>query len=449
MNRTRSSLRPALAALAALATVAALAPSLAMAQGAEPRRLTLDDALSLAGRNNFDLRVARARLDQAAVNVEQAWAGLLPTLAAQGKFTYNYPNAVIALPFGPGGSTINVTVAKTDQLDGAVNLSLPLLVPSAWYQLGAARAGVDASRAGFEVSRAQVLLAVAQSFYLAASADEVLAARRHAVEVAGKTLTDAKAKVSAGTANRVELTRAQVAYERATQAVAEADATRAQAYRGLATAAGIDGEFRVDPGAMPADRFGSADELGKMALTLRPEFAQAERNLESARASVRSAQWRWAPSLSGFGSARFFNYAGFSGKEYAIAAGLQLDWILYDGGLRDSQRHLAQAQTAEQQARLDQLHRTVNDEIENARRDVEVKRTALDTATHAVQLSKETLDLVRVQHGAGTATQLDLLTAQDQLITSELQLAQARFNLALADLSLQRQVGTFPGNGAR
>ena len=272
-----------------------------------------------------------------------------------------------------------------------------------------------------------------------------MAARRHGVEVTRKTFDDAKIKVDAGTANRVELTRAQVAWERAIQALEEADAGRAQAYRSLATVTGIDGPFVVDPARSEAgDRYAPGEDLGSMALKLRPEFAQLEGQVAAADATADSYRWRWLPTLSGFGNVRGFNYGGFANQFYAWAVGLQLDWVVYDGGLRDAQRRFSVAQRSESEFRLAQLRRTVSDDIENARRSLAVRHRALETATRAAQLSKETLDLVRVQHSAGTATQLDLLTAQDQHIASMLLQAQARFQLALADLTLQRQVGTFP-----
>ncbi len=186
------------------------------------------------------------------------------------------------------------------------------------------------------------------------------------------------------------------------------------------------------------------DDLAKNALKLRPEFTQLERTLEAAQAQVASAHWRWAPSLSGFGSLRAFNYAGFAGDNYSWALGLSLDWVIYDGGLRDYQAKLAAAQKSESYFRLEQLKDNVADDIFNARRTLDTKRRALETALRSVDLSKETLELVRVQHDAGTATQLDLLTAQDALVTAEVSVAQARFDLSLSDLQLRRAAGLFP-----
>jgi outer membrane protein TolC len=167
--------------------------------------------------------------------------------------------------------------------------------------------------------------------------------------------------------------------------------------------------------------------------------------VQADQAQLSAARWRWAPSLAGFGNARYSNYTGFSGTNYAWAVGLQLDWLLYDGGARDAQRHLAAASQRENELRLSQLRDTVADDLKTASEGLDTKRSALTTALDAVQLSQETLKLVRVQHDAGTATQLDLLQAQDALVAAEVALAQARFDLALADLTLRRTAGTFPG----
>lgn len=42
-----------------------------------------------------------------------------------------------------------------------------------------------------------------------------------------------------------------------------------------------------------------------------------------------------------------------------------------------------------------------------------------------------------MQYDAGTATQLDLLTAQDQLVLAEVGLAQARFDMSLSVINLR------------
>ena len=93
---------------------------------------------------------------------------------------------------------------------------------------------------------------------------------------------------------------------------------------------------------------------------------------------------------------------------------------------------------------LSQLHDTVVDEIANASLQVDTRRKALEAAKVSLELARETLTLVREQHRVGTASQLDLLQAQDALIVSGVDVARARFDLEVAEIELDRSMGEFP-----
>ena len=124
--------------------------------------------------------------------------------------------------------------------------------------------------------------------------------------------------------------------------------------------------------------------------------------------------------------------------------GAQLDWVIYDAGVRDTSRHLSAAQRVESVARAEVLRETIRDDLANGRRQVETKVQAQQTFARAVDLARETLDLVRIQYEAGQVTQIDLLSAQDNLVAAEEALANAHFEVAVADLSWRRAAGTFP-----
>jgi outer membrane protein TolC len=420
-----------------------LAASTARAESS--RTLSLDDVLSLASKNNRDLKVARVRLEQAALNVDQAWTALYPQALAQGRYTHNYKEVAIdpsrfggapaAMPLAP------IVIQKQEQLDATGTISVPLLVPSAYPGVAAARASERSSQATFAVTETSVLLAAAQSFYQSAVADEVLRARQSAIEVARVSWKNAKTRFSAGEVTTVDVARAELALVRAEQAARDAAYARSQAYRGLGTIVQADGAFTVQPGEVAAV---AVDGDVETALRLRPERVALDASLEASAAQERSSGWRWAPTLSAFGTARVSNYAGFSGDDFFWAAGASLDWVLFDGGVRDVQRRSARAQQRELGERLLQLKDSVRDELANSRQLVDTKRAAVDSARRAQDLARATLDLVRVQYESGATTQLALLEAQDALVAADVSLAQAKFELALADLSARRAAGTFP-----
>ncbi len=452
-----------------------LLPLISVTPAHADEALTLVQALELARAQNHDLAAARARLDEAHVAIEQSWQPLLPTLAAQGKYTHNYKEVkldlsgqnqalfglatIVGMASPAAQQAVNafeamvnaqaptsIVIQKGEQLDGALNATVPLVVPWAYPGVKSANRSFAAARATLAVTESQLLYSAAQAFYGAAGTDEIVSARKHAVEVAQKTRDDAQTRLDAGVVNRVELMRAQVAMDRAVQAAREASDAHDQAYRALATALQIRTPFHLLTERAPMNLDQHSDALVDEALKLRPELASAQLTVSASDAQVSSAEWRYAPTLSAFGQLRGFNYAGFSGDKYAWLVGLQLDWVLYDAGVRDAARHLAQAQAVENRQRLLSLRDSVADNVRNAEQTLSTKRQALQTAERAVELSTETLNLVRVQHDAGTATQLDLLQAQDTLVGSEVARAQARFDLALSDLGLQQSIGAFPNN---
>ena len=422
--------------LGGLTMGAAGAPRPAAAAEGADLVLGLDQALQLARTRNRTLTVEKAKLAQAQTNVEQAWSSLFPTVAAQGKYTHNYKE--VALQFGAE----QLLLQPSEQLDAAISFTAPILAPAAYPALRAVKAGVRGAEAGFKATEAGLLLNVAQTFYAASIADEVVLARQSNVGVAKATLGNAQARFDAGTVTKVDLDRAQLALVRAEQGEREARLGQERTYRALATLLQEPRPFKVRIENVVPQKHDER-ELD-LALKLRPEFAALQATAESAESEANANGWRWAPTLSAFGNARKFNYDNFARDRYSWAVGGQLDWLLFDGGTRDAARHQARARAVEAQARAEALRDTLRDDLADGSRALETKQRGAEAAERSVALAKEALDLVRVQYEAGSVTQVDLLQAQDTLVSAQEALAQAHYDVAAADLFLRHAAGTFP-----
>lgn len=417
---------------------------------AAPRELALDEALRAARKANRTLAAERAHLALAQVNLDLAWTALFPVVAAQGKYTRNNIAVSFALPTdnaGTAGPPRVLTIQPANQLDGIVNFTAPLLVPAAYAALGSVKTGVRAAEADYDTQLANVLYAVAQAFYAAGIADEVLAARQSSIEVASATVQIAHTRFTAGAVTKADVDRAELALVRAEQAAREARFGREQAYRALGTLIQREGELRVAPNSAFVPT--AAPDGLELALRLRPEFRALNLGAEAATRQSHAYGWRWSPTLSAFGNARIFNYDTFAMKRHAWAVGAQLDWVLFDGGVRDAQRRQAAAQGRELAARAEVLRDAIRDDLANQRGLLDTKRHAHEAAERQVALAQETLGLVRTQYQAGTVAELDLLRAQDDLTAAKEALAQAHYELALADLGLRRASGSFPGNAGQ
>ena len=178
-------------AVAALPVCARAQTPVTATATATPRELTLDEALTLAKRANRSLTVERARLEQARTSIAQAWAALFPTVTAQGKYTRNYKEVDLDLGalFGAPNEP-PIVILKQNELDASINATMPLLAPAAYPALEAVKTSVRSSEASYESSEVAVLFSVAQAFYAAAAADEVLVTRRSSVtSIARRSIT--------------------------------------------------------------------------------------------------------------------------------------------------------------------------------------------------------------------------------------------------------------------
>ncbi len=401
--------------------------------------LTFEQAIDLARKNNRTIKVDRAQLAAAQTATETAWASLLPTITGQGRYTRNY-KGLPALAFLPGTPPVTIQSVNQGDLDG--HATAPVLVPAAWAGLKSVNASVASAEATFEAQEAQLLVNVGEAFIAAAGTDELVEARRSNLVVARATLKDAQVRLSAGSVTKVDVDRAQFTVVRIEQQEREAVTSRERAYRTLSTLLQTQKAFKVSTD-FPMSPMPDPNDL-QLALHLRPEFRAIEETAKSAEQEANARAWQWAPVLSAFGNYHRFNYQNFHLDNYSWAAGAQLDWTLFDGGARDAARHQANARAAAAREQAAVFADRVRDDMANSSADLRTKQQGVAAAQTASALSTESLELIRTQYEAGTATQLDLLQAQDALNAANIALVQARFDVASADLTFRYDAGTFP-----
>ncbi|GAO04064.1 outer membrane efflux protein [Anaeromyxobacter sp. PSR-1] len=287
---------------------------------------------------------------------------------------------------------------------------------------------------------------MAQAFYGAAAAVKAVEVQERQLSVASLHERDAQVQVQAGTAARIALLRAQIDRARAEEDLVRARNGLAAAKSTLAALLGrgeaTDFELVPPPAPeLPADLAPLEDE----AVRLRPELRAAGASVEAAGASRRAATARYLPTLGAFGQARWSSVAGFSGREESWAAGLSLEWELFDGGAREAGRREAGARLAEAEATRASLALQARDEVRRARLDLASARANRAKAEEQVTLARENQRLVEVAFRAGQATSLEATDANVALATAELGAVNEGLAADLAALRLLRAAGMYGG----
>jgi outer membrane protein TolC len=426
-----SALLLSLAAGPDVAAAAATAPNL---QGMPPAvTLTLAEALAEADQQSPTLEQARARAAEALAIVRQAWAPLLPTLAATGSFTRNSAEAVFLRPTSPT-EVSKVYIQPLEAFSGGATLRLPLVVPDAWFSLAATRESARAAAARADATRLALLAAVVQTAWAAWAGEEIVAASERAVAVARDQAESSRRQVQAGTATNLSVLQAETALTRRQSDLVQAlsETSRARLAIGVP----------MPPPPPPATLDVAA--LSREAAERRPELAAQAATVRSSEKQVDAAWWRIAPQLSASGSAFAQNVPYPTGETNGWRVTVDLTWPLYDGGYRYGKAHQAEAEVDQARAADLQTRLQVAQEVQNAARDVEVARQRLALAAKQRETAAEASASAGRGFKEGVASSLDVLTANDALFAAEVLVADSSARLGGSIAALDRAVGRAP-----
>jgi outer membrane protein TolC len=405
--------------------------------------LTLDAALEEVDRQSLTLVQARSRAEEADGVVRQALSALLPTATAGVTWLRNSDQARIALPPALGGMTVDMQPLESTTLIGSVRV--PLIMPSAWFDLAAARDTARAAGLSASATRLAVRTSLAQTAHLAAAAEEQVAAAERAVANADELVRSATRRVGAGTAAPLEITRAQAELVGSESDLAGARASLDQARLAVGILLGREGPVRVlvpeVEGAPNPELSAESDQLVSEALESRPEVAAQRAQENAARAGIRSAWARLAPQLSASASIFSADVPYPTGKKDGWRATLDLTWPLYDGGFRYGKRHQAEAQAAGARAGLSEQELAVRREVQDALRELSLAIERLRLARSRLGLAADSAASIRRSFEAGVSSSLDVIDANDRLYVADSGLATARARLALARLALRLALG--------
>jgi outer membrane protein len=407
------------------------------------RPIALSEAVSLAEQNGLAAIQARGQIRTAESGVRMARAALLPNLNislgqvnqsgqrldAQGRLVpylaqqpWTYSTGLTStLNLFDGGRRINeVKRARYDVGAAEANevtqrFSLALQVKTQYYTILAAREAEAAAQAQLQQAEQQLIASIART------------------RAGVATLSDSlRSVISVGNAQLALIT------ARNNLRVASAALTRLVGAESLITAQPSD---TLDRGLTPVDSASLAAVLDEG-----PTVRQADAQLSSARAAVKSSRTPYLPSLdltyarSGNGFNRNYGLAG-DPLAYTNNFSVRLSYALFNNFQREDALTRAYVQS-------DLAEATLRDARLGARQTLAQQLGAVRTAQQRILIQQATVDAaledLRVQqqrYALGASTLLDVLTSQSTLDTARSALIQARLDVRVARAQLEALVG--------
>lgn len=380
------------------------------------------ESLAYAYANNPQLEAQRRSLEALNERVPQAFSNALPQVNA------DYQEGRRRVRFGTPDWT------NTDSKSKSISLNQPLFRGGrSWADVKVARRDVEAGQARLHSVEQEVLLNVVRAYMDVVQAAAILELSQKNFSVLGKQLDASSQRFDVG-----EDTRTDVAQSRARVAQAESEVIESQSQLETAKAVyrrlvGKEPESFAMPTQLPvvASTF---EELLDVALANNPSLREREMLKESADYAINSNVGTLLPEVSIQGSMSRQEGAGIFGNSILDQddIGLRVSLPLYQGGSRYSS--IRQARENYQQRRFEELDQAniVRQNAMSAWQELQSAKATLISNKAAIDAAAIALDGVRQEQQYGARTTLDVLDAEREHFTTEVNYVRSQRNEVVA-----------------
>jgi outer membrane protein TolC len=367
-----------------------------------------------------------------------------------------------------GASQQSVFSQNTAQIGTNYNLQLGGL---SFIQLTAARASDAQARYDLASTEDQVAVNTTNAYYAVVAKAAIVSVDVADLNYQDELVKAAKVKEKAGVAAGVDVLRAEVAQTKSASNLVGARADVQNASEALAQTIGapLDQQFAFANGiASPAMPTQSVDTLENLALTSRPDLKAADESLIAAQTTRRGWLHEYAPTTqisAAFGNqyaptspsgtfvnpnpppATFFIPRGSPGF-WTISAYTTLTFPLVDYNQKHSERVNYDAQVRAAELMLDQTKTQVSIDVRQSYRAAQTALSQLDYAKRESDLGAESAKIAQVQYENGLIALSDVIQAQNQAISAQADLINARVAYVNSIVKLRVSLGTYDARSA-
>jgi multidrug efflux system outer membrane protein len=400
---------------------------------------TLQSLIRTALTNNYDLRIAVTRVEQARALAAQARAGFFPQVnyAATAARGQNIAGGNTPAPTGTIGNVFAADVNASWEID-------------LWGRIRRLNESARAQFLASEDARRDVTISliaqVAQDYFQLLALDNELAIAQQSTNSFGESLRIFNQRLRGGVASILETSSAEALMDASAATIPELEQQIALQENQLSVLLG------QNPGAILRDNVSLDNQISpevpaglpSALLERRPDIREAEQQLRSANAEVGVAKADFFPQLDltglfGAVSPELSAFTSGGGVAWGIAAGLT--GPLFHGGQLRAQ--YVQARAVRDQYALQYQQTVLNafQEISDALISREKSASARTEQSRAVEAYKIAVKISMERYRMGSADYYEVLQEQQLLFPAENTLVQFQLNQLLAIVQLYRALG--------
>ena len=450
------------------ALVAATLVSVPARGDTPPQRLTIDEAIAVAGAKNPELALAGMSIDAQKKKIKSTkglrlpalilksnllvWneelAFALPSAYGFAEWPATYPTeAPVLVPMGLEEMTVRGRVTSSTTLTAMQPLTLLLIYND---MVDIERAGLAAAQAEHSAAKLGIGSGIAQAYLATLHIKAASAIASASVAQVEAQLERARVLQAGDVLEKVDVMRLEAALANVRQQAAAAASGAIQAERQLVHAMGLPATARVDVvdefAANPTPPPWAEAEVVDLVRRRRPEIEAARHRSDQAASARSLARWKLAPNILALATFQHDEGGGVFAIKNSWFVGLTMEWTLWDWGHK--WHAIDEAEIKQKQAQI-AATRLEDQLILEARNHALSARTSFETivvAEAGLAAAEEAFRLQTIRYAEGAATTTDLLDAETEVTRARLGYATTRYSYFLALVTLAQSIGEKPSS---
>lgn len=408
--------------------------------------LTLDQAVNVALKNNFDILVARNDADIAHLNNTPGNAGMQPTINLNGSAEYAFNNI---LQKSSSGTTNRYPSQSTTSVGTNAELSWTLFNGGKMFVTKNKLNEIQAlGELQFQTTVLETMYNVIAAYYDIVKQKQQLASINEAINYNKQRVTIAETGFNAGTLVKTDLLQAKIDLNVQLENAINQQYTISEALKTLNSLLGQDPTVTFEVAdAIPLTYTPDREQLLQKLNSSNSSILSFKKQIDIARLALKENQKAYSPTLNfkgGYYLSQMTNSEGSSlkNRSFGPQAGATLSIPLYNGG--ESRRKVSVAkkelQTAEYD--LENIKLQMNLELQNTLTDFENQQQLLQIEKENNQLARENIEISLQRLRLGQTTSLEVHQAQESYVQSSTRLINFEYNLKIAETRLKQLVGS-------
>lgn len=417
----------------------------------------MDEAIRRAQtvETTYGAAVADAGIAQAQRGI--ARSTLLPGVVYHNQFLYTQGTQVQTSALGQTTSNAQPTSPVRFIANNAVHEYVSQgIVTETFGGAGVAdyrRANADAAsaRARLEVSRRGLVVTVVENYYSVLAADAKVAVANRALAEAVRFGTITRQREAGGEVAHADVVRADLQQQQRQREVNDATlaADKARVDLGILLFPDPTTPYTLATALDPMPPMPTRAEIDATAKSNNPDVRAAFEALRSADLEVTSARFGYAPDLSlnygyGIDAAQFAIHAPDGTRNLGYSAFATLDIPVWDWFATHNRVKQSTIRRTQARAELTVTQRRLIASLDELYKEASVAQMQMGLLDQSVQTATQSLQLTNLRYAAGEGTVLEVVDAQNSLVSAESSRADGAVRYYLALANLQTLTGNMP-----